>query len=161
MIAYIIITLIWCIPMILYIIWRRIDWYLFLFPLFVSLLFVAILDYISEVLSTSFSMVVLVYIIYKLTNKEAREINNKIKREREEIYKEYKKDIADNQMTFKNYILPSGKKVEFIDFNTKTFYLLRPYAEDVDKKYKKEIHKYVSELEAVYGEVWSWIIDIY
>lgn len=161
MIAYIIITLIWCIPMILYIIRRRVDWYLFLFPLFGSLLFVAILDYISEVLSTSFSIVVLIYIIYKLTNKEAREINNKIKREREEIYKEYKKDIADNQVTFKNYVLPSGKKVEFIDFNTKTFYLLRPYAEDVDKKYKKEIHKYIRELKAVYGEEWNCVIDIY
>ena len=54
-----------------------------------------------------------------------------------------------------------AKTVEFIDFNTKTFYLLRPYAEDVDKKYKKEIHKYIRELKAVYGEEWNCVIDIY
>ena len=94
-------------------------------------------------------------------NKKARQISNEIRKEREKKHAEYKKEYVDNQVTFKDYLLPSGNKVEYIDFNTKTFYILRPYAENINKKYDREIQKYLKELTDEYGEEWSWVIDTY
>lgn len=160
-IAFIILVLVWCVPMILYIIWKRGDWYLFLFLLLISMLICVVLALISDKLSIGFAIIVVIYCIYNLTNKKARQIANEINKEREEIYKEYKKNEADNQVTFKNYYLPSGSKVEYIDFNTKTFYILRPYVENIDRRYEKQIQKYLKELRDVYGGEWSYIIDTY
>ena len=161
MIAFTIMVFVWCIPMILYMIWKRGDWYLFLFPLVISILICRLLASISDVLSIVFSIIVAGYSIYNLTNRKARQISNEIRKEREEIYAEYKKEDVDNQVTFKDYLLPSGNKVEYIDFNTKTFYVLRPYAENINKKYDREIQKYLKELTDVYGEEWSYVIDTY
>lgn len=160
-IALIILFLVWGIPMILYIVWKRGDWYLFLFPMFLSTVICFVLAVISDVLSICFSIMAVIYIVYNLTNKKARQIRNEIKKEREYIYEEYKKEEVDNQVTFKNYVLPSGKKVEYIDFNTKTFYLLRPYEEHIEIKYKRQVQKYVNELESIYGGNWICIIDTY
>lgn len=159
--ALIILLLVWCIPMVLYIVWKRGDWYLFLFPMILSFVICVVLTVISDVLSIGFAIMVVIYSIYSLTNKNARRIRNEVKKERECIYEEYKKEEVDNQVTFKNYILPSGNKVEYIDFNTKTIYILRPYVEDIDKKYKRQIQKYLNELEEVYGGNWKCFIDTY
>ena len=161
MIAFTIIVFVWCIPMIFYIIWKRGDWYLFLFPMLISILICRLLALISDMLSIIFSIIVVSYSIYNLTNKKAMKIHNEIRKEREEIYAKYKKEEVDNQVTFKDYLLPSGNKVEYIDFNTKTFYILRPYAENINKKYDKEIKKYMKELTDVYGVGWSYVIDTY
>ena len=112
---------------------------MFLFPLFISIMICGLLTLISEMLSIIFSFIVTGYIIYSITNKRARKIRNEIKKEREKIFIEYKKEYVDDQEKFKNFSLPSGKNVEYIDFNTKTFFILRPYAENVNKKYEKEI----------------------
>lgn len=161
MIALSIMVFMWCVPMILYIIWKRGDWYLFLFPLFISILICRLLATISDVLSIGFSIIVLSYGIYNFTNKKARQISYEIRKEREKKHAEYKKEYVDNQVTFKDYLLPSGNKVEYIDFNTKTFYILRPYAENINKKYDREIQKYLKELTDEYGEEWSCVIDTY
>ena len=160
-IALIILSFVWCILMLLYIIWKRRDWYLFLFPMFLSFIICVMLASISDMLCILVTIIVVIYIIYNFTNKKARQISNEIKQERESIHEEYKKEEADNKITFKDYVLPSGNKVEYIDFNLKTVYLLRPYAEDVEKKYKKQIQKYLDELEKVYGGNWSCVIDTY
>lgn len=160
-IALIILAFVWCVPMILYIIWKRGDWYLFLVLLLISILICVVLALISDVLSICFAIIVAIYFIFNLTSKRARQIANEINKEREEIHREYKKNEADNQVTFKNYFLPSGNKVEYIDFNTKTFYILRPYAENIDRKYEKQIQKYLKELRDVYGGEWSYVIDTY
>ena len=161
MIALTIMVFMWCVPAILYIIWKRGDWYLFLFPLFISILICRLLATISYVLSIVFSIMVVGYSIYNFTNKKAMQISNEIRKEREKKYAEYKKEDVDNQVTFKDYLLPSGNKVEYIDFNTKTFYILRPYAENINKKYDREIQKYLKELTDEYGEEWSCVIDTY
>ena len=79
MIALSIMVFLWCVPMILYIIWKRGDWYLFLFPLFISILICRLLATISDVLSIVFSIIVLGYGIYNFTNKKARQISNEIR----------------------------------------------------------------------------------
>lgn len=160
-VALIILVLVWCVPMILYIIWKRGDWYLLLFLLFLSLLICIVLALISDMLSIGFAIIVAVYWLYNLTNKKAKRISKEIKKEREEVYKEYKENEVDNQATFKDYLLPSGDIVEYIDFNTKTFYILRPYDEKIEKKYEKQIQKYLNELRDIYGGEWSYVIDTY
>ena len=160
-IAFIIMLLVWCIPMMLYIIWKRGDWYLFFFPMCISILICAVLSLASDVLSIGFTIIIAIYFVYSCTNRKARQIRNEIKNQREDVYKEYKRDEVDNQVRFKDYLLPSGNKVEYIDFNTKTIYLLRPYAENIDKKYEKQIQKYLKELRMVFGGEWSCVIDTY
>lgn len=160
-ISIIIIWIIFLVFMCIYIILKHQDWYLFLFPMFLLSGICYILSLLSDILSVVFSIGIAGYFVYNLTNKEARKINNEIKQEREKVYQEYKKEEVNNQFTFKNYTLTSGKKVDYIDFNSKTFYLLRPYTENVEKKYKKEVKKYLIELEKVYGGDWNYIIDTY
>lgn len=160
-IALIILAFVWIIPMVLYIIWKRGDWYLFLFPMIISFVISSVLALISNVLSIIFAIMVAIYCIYNLTNKKAKCIRREIKLEREALYKDYRKDEADNQVKFKNYILPSGKKIEYIDFKTKTFYILRPYVKNYPQKYKRQIQKYLNELEELYGNGWSYDIDTF
>lgn len=160
-IALIILLIVLGIPMLLYIIWKRGDWYLFLFIMLISFGVCAILALISDILSIGFAILVAIYSIYNLINKKARKISYEIKQEIEYMYEEYKQEEVDNQITFKNYILPSGNKVDYINFQTKTFYLLRPYAQDIETKYNKQIKKYMKELEDVYGGEWSYVIDTY
>lgn len=160
-IAFIIMLFVWCIFMMLYIIWKRSDWYLFLFPLIISIIICAVLSLGSDILSIGFAIIVAISFVYSFTNKKARQIRREIKKQREDAYKKYKRDEVDNQVTFKDYFLPSGNKVEYIDFNTKTIYILRPYAEKMDKKYKKQVQKYLKELRTVYGGEWNCVIDAF
>lgn len=147
--------------MCVYIVLGHHDWYLFLFPLFVLSVICAVLSLVSDALSIAFSILIAGYVIYNLTNKRARQISKEIKLERARMCEQYKREEVNDKTTFKDYILPNGSKIEYIDFNTKTFYLLRPYTDDIEKKYKKQIQKYVKELEKAYGGDWSYVIDTY
>lgn len=86
-IAFIIMLFVWCIPMMLYIIWKRGDWYLFLFPLIISILICAVLSLGSDVLSIGFAIIVAIYFVYSLTNKKARQIRSEIKNKEKTIIK--------------------------------------------------------------------------
>lgn len=160
-IALIILLIVLGIHMLLYIIWKRGDWYLFLFIILVSIGICVILTLISDILSIGFAILVAIYSIYNLINKKARRISYEIKQQIESIHEEYKQEEVDNQITFKNYVLPSGNKIDYINFQTKTFYLLRPYTQDIEKRYNKQIKKYMKELEEVYDGEWSYVIDTY
>lgn len=160
-ISIIMICVLFSVPMCIYFILKRHDWYLFLFPMILLSGISILLSILWSGLSIAFSVFVYIYIIYGFTNKRARNIYRDAKRRKKQMYKDYKENLVDNQTTFKDYILPNGKKVDYIDFNTKTFYLLRPYTENIEKKYKKQINKYVLELEKAYGGNWSYIIDTY
>ena len=81
--------------------------------------------------------------------------------ERKHIFEEYKKDCVNNQSTYKNYVLPSGRKVDYIDFDSRTFYLLRPYNDNLEKRYKKQLKRYLYELETTFGGTWNYVIDTY
>lgn len=54
------------------------------------------------------------------------------------VHKEYKAGDVDYITKFKEYNLPSGKRVDFIDFENKTVYELKPY-NPRQKKWNKTI----------------------
>ena len=77
------------------------------------------------------------------------------------VHKEYKaKDINDTSK-FKEYVLPSGKRVDFIDFDTKTVYELKPNNPNQIKKGKGQLENYLKEIEEKFGKGWKAILDTY
>ena len=144
----------------IYIYYKRNDWYLFFFPMLVLYGICFLLSYISEICSFSFALVVIFYIAYMLLNKKAKMLRIRIKNEEEEIRQSYKLNKDNGVTKLKNYVLPNGKKVDFIDFDLQEVWLLRPYTDNVSKKYKKTIQKYENELEKIYGGKWKCNIEI-
>lgn len=155
------IWLIFLVSMGVYIFWKRQDWYLFLIPLFIITAMYIGLSFISIWLSNIFAVIVIGYIIYGFTNKRARKLRRDIAREKEILKKEYKKELVDNQLTFKDFSLPSGKKIDYIDFREKRIYFLKPYSNNCNKQYKKTMSQYIAELEKVYGGIWTYYIDTF
>ncbi len=160
-ISVIIICVIFFVFMIIFIYLRRYDWYLLLFPMIILSGICVALSLISDKLSIIFSLMVCGYIINGLTNKRAKQIKTETELERKHIFEEYKKDCVNNQSTYKNYVLPSGRKVDYIDFDSRTFYLLRPYNDNLEKRYKKQLKRYLYELETTFGGTWNYVIDTY
>ena len=62
------------------------------------------------------------------------------------IHQEYKKDLADKISTFKEFELPSKKKVDFIDFEKKMIYELKPHNPKSVKLGKGQLEKYLKEV---------------
>lgn len=54
----------------------------------------------------------------------------------------------------KEYVLPSGKRVDFIDFESKTVYELKPHNQNQINKGIKQLEGYLQEIETVFGEGW-------
>ena len=77
------------------------------------------------------------------------------------MHKAYKADVADGITSFKEYRLPSGKRIDFIDFATKTVYELKPYNPKQILAGAKQLSGYLNEVEQVFGEGWSSILDTY
>lgn len=61
--ALIILWLIWCVPMLLYIIWKRGDWYLFIFPPIVITIIALGISIFSEILSIIAIIIIHIYLI--------------------------------------------------------------------------------------------------
>ena len=78
-----------------------------------------------------------------------------------EVHKEYKVDSVNNATTFKEYTLPSGKRVDFIDFETKTIYELKPHNPNQISAGTKQLQGYLSEVESVFGGTWNVVLDTY
>ncbi len=77
------------------------------------------------------------------------------------VYKEYKAGEVDNITKFKEYILPSGKRVDYIDFESKTVYELKPHNPKQIKKGRKQLENYLKEIEKVFGGGWKAVLDTY
>lgn len=61
--ALIILWIIWCVPMLLYIIWKRGDWYLFIFPPIVTTIIALGISIFSEILSIIAIIIIHIYLI--------------------------------------------------------------------------------------------------
>lgn len=61
--ALIILWIIWCIPMLLYILWKRGDWYLFIIPPTVISIIVLCISIFSEILSIIAIIIIHIYLI--------------------------------------------------------------------------------------------------
>ncbi|MBE0450723.1 MAG: SBBP repeat-containing protein [Clostridia bacterium] len=79
----------------------------------------------------------------------------------QEMHKAYKADVVDGITKFKEYRLPSGKRIDFIDFETKTIYELKPYNPNQIKAGTKQLDGYLKEVEEVFGEGWKTVLDTY
>ncbi|AEV68149.1 Kelch repeat-containing protein [Acetivibrio clariflavus] len=79
----------------------------------------------------------------------------------QEMHKAYKADVVDNITKFKEFRLPSGKRIDFIDFETKTIYELKPYNPNGIKTGLKQLEVYLKEVESIYGGGWKTILDTY
>lgn len=79
----------------------------------------------------------------------------------QEMHKAYKADLVDGLTKFKEYRLPSGKRIDFIDFETKTIYELKPYNPRAMKGGEKQLQQYLKEVEKKFGDGWKVKLDTY
>lgn len=77
------------------------------------------------------------------------------------VHKEYMSDVADDVNKIKEYVLPSGKRVDFINFENKIVYELKPNNPNQIRKGTKQLAGYLEEIETVYGKGWSSVLDTY
>ncbi len=64
-------------------------------------------------------------------------------------------------MTGKEYKLPSGKRIDYLDFDNKIVYELKPNNPSAVKSGQKQAQGYVNELIEEFGGEWTIIIDTY
>ena len=79
----------------------------------------------------------------------------------QKVHKEYKSDLHNNISQFKEYRLPSGKRIDYIDFDSKTIYELKPHNPKQIAKGKKQLNEYLKEVEELYGPGWKTVLDTY
>lgn len=70
-------------------------------------------------------------------------------------------DVADGVNKIKEYVLPSGKRVDFIDLENKIVYELKPNNPNQIRKGTKQLAGYLEEIESVFGGGWSSVLDTY
>ena len=57
--------------------------------------------------------------------------------------------------------MPSGKRIDYIDFDSKTIYELKPHNPKQIAKGKKQLNEYLKEVEELYGPGWKTVLDTY
>jgi len=79
-----------------------------------------------------------------------------------EMHTAYKAGMADEINTFKEYTRIPGIRPDFVDFNTKTIYELKPFNPRAMRQGMKQLEKYKSIFEKTYpGTAWKTILDTY
>ena len=78
-----------------------------------------------------------------------------------DVHKEYKLNEVDLITKFKEYRLPSKKRIDFIDFETKTIYELKPYNPNQIENGTKQLEGYLEEVESLFGPGWTTVLDTY
>lgn len=61
----------------------------------------------------------------------------------------------------KEFRLPSGLRIDFIDFENKIIYELKPNNPRQIKEGKKQLQMYLIEVEKLYGKGWKTVLDLY
>ena len=80
-----------------------------------------------------------------------------------------KQDIAKSGHLEKEFRLPSGKKIDAIDFDNKIIYELKPNNERAKKRGQKQAEAYKKEIESIktengdsrYGTGWTVVVETY
>ena len=85
--------------------------------------------------------------------------NMKLGREMHSIYKatEANKDIG----KIKEFVLPSGKRIDYIDFQNRVIYELKPYNPRAMRQGNKQLNRYYDEVVREFGGEWSTQLDVY
>jgi hypothetical protein len=79
-----------------------------------------------------------------------------------DMHKLYKADIADGITKFKEFVLPGRRKIDFLDFDTKTIYELKPNNVRAIKAGLRQLERYKKEIEKLYPNIkWKTKIETY
>ena len=79
----------------------------------------------------------------------------------QKVHKEYRLGEENGVTKIKEYILPSRKRVDFIDFDNKIIYELKPNNPNQIKLGIKQLNGYLEEIERKFGKGWSMVLDTY
>ena len=78
-----------------------------------------------------------------------------------EVHKEYKALEINGSTRRKEFVLPSGRRVDFIDFENQTVYELKPNNPKQIKLGVKQLQGYIEEINAEFGGNWKGVLDTY
>lgn len=78
-----------------------------------------------------------------------------------DVHKMYKQKKVDYKDRFKEYRLPSKKRIDFIDFKSKTIYELKPYNPSQIRKGTKQLEGYLKEVKDLFGSGWTTVLEVY
>ncbi len=78
-----------------------------------------------------------------------------------EMHTAYKASLADDIFTFKEFTKIKGIRSDFVDFNTKTIYELKPFNPRQIKLGSKQLNYYRLLFEQRYGGIWKTVLDFY
>ncbi|MDQ8821343.1 hypothetical protein RFF58_10105, partial [Streptococcus ruminantium] len=79
----------------------------------------------------------------------------------QDVHKEYKIEDVFNGLREKEFQLPSGKRVDFVDFDNNIVYELKPNNPNQIKKGNKQLQGYIDELESITDQPWTGVLDTY
>lgn len=77
------------------------------------------------------------------------------------MHTQYKAGLADGISTFKEYTGIQGIRPDFVDFNTRTIYELKPNNPRQITAGNAQLAKYKAEFERVHGGTWNTVLDLY
>ncbi|ACJ34858.1 Rhs family protein [Anoxybacillus flavithermus WK1] len=78
-----------------------------------------------------------------------------------QMHKSYKANKVLKGVREKEFRLPSGKRIDFIDFEKKIIYELKPNNPRAIKKGLKQLKAYKKEVEKIYGKGWRTVLEVY
>jgi hypothetical protein len=77
------------------------------------------------------------------------------------MHREYKADMTDNVTTFKEFTGVKGIRPDFVDFENRTIYELKPYNPIGIRQGWKQLYNYQNLFQQQYGGSWNIILDFY
>jgi RHS repeat-associated protein len=87
--------------------------------------------------------------------------NNSSAKTGKQQHKDYKKGVADRKTKVKEYTLPSGKKIDYIDKVRKFISELKPNNPSAKKKGENQLKEYQRELKRTTGDHYDTHLDTY
>ncbi|WP_368042569.1 hypothetical protein [Ectobacillus sp. JY-23] len=79
----------------------------------------------------------------------------------QQMHKSYKTDEVLQGVREKEFRLPSRKRIDFIDFEKKIIYELKPYNPRAMRQGNRQLKIYKKEVEGIFGPGWKTKLDVY
>jgi methyl coenzyme M reductase subunit C len=81
----------------------------------------------------------------------------------QQMHKMYKAGSVLKNVRIKEYVIPKsgGKRIDFIDFGTKTIYELKPNNPRAISQGQRQLKEYKSLIEKQFGSGWKTVLDTY
>lgn len=77
------------------------------------------------------------------------------------MHKAYKADEVVPGIKMKEFVLPSGNRIDFIDLAEKIIYELKPNNARALKEGANQLARYLDEVESIYGKGFKTVLDTY